>query len=271
LQSFFDTGKDPTQRLNEALNIMQNNSAAKADDKVFSELSLAQIIGFDMSLLDKDIPSIISYLKEEAFVLDDDPSLREIFFAMVQELELKKTNEELLLLLLQFYSPLPFPYRVEALDEEFEEDEDELLGKKKHKGEEDEEDEDDDIDYDSSLSLSLTTLNFNKLHLLIKYSSTANKLLLKVIGDPIATELLIPIETNLECDIGDDIDDLEQMLKTWHDNVSQITESRILKIRSTGELNPILIKACTSILQTVNQSDIDLSEDDVIDSDYRLL
>ena len=273
LQLFFDIGKNPAERLNEALNIMQIDSQANnLKDKVISELSFAQIFGLDTELLSKDLATIISTFTQAAEILEDNPALKEVFAALLAQLEGVKTNDQVLLALLQMYSPLPFPYLIDPIDEEFNEDEDELLGKKyKKKNQREGDEEEEDIEYDSIVSMSLTTLNFNKMHLLIKYSTEANKLRLNVIGDPIATELLIPIETNIEEALGNDLTDITQTLKTWHDNVLRITESRRLQVKATGTLNPIIIKACNSILETVNHSDIDLSADDVIASDYRLL
>lgn len=275
LQASFDINQKPLERLNQALDVLSiSGQTNKSQTKVVSDLSFSELLNFGIELLDLDIDAIIEELKTQN--IENNPELAEALKQIINELANANTDEERLLSLLKLYSPIPFPYLIQEVDSFFEEDEDELKGRKKkqRKNPEDsqeEENNDDEGEFDSQISMSVTTLNFNKIHFLIKHSSINNSMLLEVIGDPIGMELLIPIETNLETEIVDQLGSFNQVLKTWHDNVLRITDTRILKLKSTGRLDPILQKACANILQTINQSDIDLSNDDIIDSSYKLL
>ena len=76
-------------------------------------------------------------------------------------------------------------------------------------------------------------------------------------------ELAIPIESNMEDLIYDELDDINYMIKVWKENVLRMTDKRILKVRADGKLNPMILKACNSILETIQDSDIDLGDTEI--------
>lgn len=268
LQASFDIKQKPIERFIEAVDIaaIESKESEKAQS-IISESSFAELLGWGNELFELDQEQIITQLRSAD--LEEYPELQAILGSIIQELEDANTDDIRLLAMLKLYSPIPFPYIIQEVDEFFDDDEEELQGKRKSKrANPEDEEEEEDTEFDSSISMSVTTINFNKIHFIINYSSSTNSMELQVIGDPIGMELLIPIETILESELGDQLNSMNQVLKTWHDNVLRITDSRILKLKSTGRLDPKLSQACVSILQTINQSDIDLSDDDSMDSSY---
>jgi hypothetical protein len=90
-------------------------------------------------------------------------------------------------------------------------------------------------------------------------------LIVNINGDPSAMEIAIPVESNLDDLIGDDLKDIDYLIKIWDDNIVRVTEKRDLKVSGRGQLNPIILKACNSVLETIQDSDIDLDAE----SDYQ--
>lgn len=227
--------------------------------------SLATLFGIDDSIAQMDKEQIFDLLEAKQEEFADEPQLKQILqniVLQIQAIDLHYSNY--LVPLLQLFLPIPFEFEFEELDQEFEEDEEETKDDEDRKQSNSEEEE-----FDATASLSIKTLNFNKLHILLCYKASSSKLIVNINGDPSAMEIAIPIESNLDDLVGDELNDIDYLIKIWSDNVLRVTEKRILKIKSTGELNPIMLRACNCILETIQNSDIDLDEESA--SQSRLL
>lgn len=282
LKSFFDDRIKMIDKLEEAISIdklelnqlnllnefSKNLLASKRE--FLNNSSLAELLDINIDIADLTKDKLVLLLKDKSKLLAEDIDLQEYLNNIVLQIQ---QNNQLLSSLLQLFMPLPLPFLFVEIDEEFENDEEELYGDDDENflssGEEDSE-EDDEV-YDSEASLSIKTMNFNKILFIIKYSRKLNKLKLGIKGDASATELAIPIETNLEEAIEDDVDNIDYLLRLWNDRVLRVTESRILKVRSKGNLSPIILKACNSILNTISESDINLDDDDTISASYNMI
>ena len=268
LQSVFDDRIDNMSKLDEALasandsvNLI-NEYARKlllthgiAEMRSFD--SLAMLLGLDVSIADLEKNALILLLEEKIQEFSDEPQLRQILSEIVIQINLSEQNN-FLRPLLQFFLPIPFQFEFSDVDEEFEEDERETRRMEERQQKDDELEE-----FDSSTSLSIHTINYNKIHLFLGYTMETNTLQVFLNGDPIAMELAIPVESNMEDVIYDELNDIEYMMKVWSENVMRMTDKRILKVRSSGKLNPMLLKACNSILETIQESDIDLDDGEI--------
>lgn len=285
LQAFFDSKMDSLSKLGEALgddngSINLINQYAKkllsshGIDSMTSFESLAVLIGLDESIAEFDKDGLVALLETKIEEFEDETQLQDILREVSNQIQkIDPRQENYLRPLLLLFLPIPFQFELEDIDEEFESDEEETRrNPKKKKSKEDEEDDDEtEEDFDAETSLSIKTLNFNKIHFLVRYSKKRNQLKVHINGDPSSTELAIPIESNLEEAVIDDVYDINYLIKMWHDNVLRVTERRILKVRSTGKLSAVMLKACNSILKTIEESDIDFGEDVTIDAGYKLL
>lgn len=287
LKSFFDDRIKMIDKLTEAIDIetadnselsLINKHAKKLlgfNREFSSSSSIAEMLDIDMDIAKQDPTEIIKLLESKAELLAEDQDLQFYLNDIIAQMNQPR---QVLTSLLQLFMPLPLPFLFAEPDEEFVEDEDELYGDDNEnffsggdEGSEQDEEEDDEYKFDAEASLSIKTINFNKMHFIIKYNKTLNKIKIGIKGDPSATELAIPIETNLEEIIEDDVNDIDYLLRLWSDHVLRVTETRVLKIRSKGKLEPLVLKACNSILNTISESDIDLDDDDAIDASYKMI
>lgn len=286
LKSFFDDRIKMIDKLTDAIDVetidtselsLVNKHAQKllsSNREFSSSSSIAEMLNIDMSIAEQDPAEIIKLLEAKSELLAEDQDLQ---FYVNEIINQMNQPTQVLTSLLQLFMPLPLPFLFAGIDEEFEEDEEELYeddnenffsGDDEKK---DDDDEDEEFHFDAEASISIKTINFNKMHFLIKYNKKLNKMKIGIKGDPSATELAIPIETNLEDIIEDDVNDIDYLLRLWSDQVLRVTETRVLKVRSKGKLEPLILKACNSILNTISESDIDLDEDDTINASYKMI
>lgn len=283
LKSFFD---DRTKKIDKLAEVLKTDEKPSLDkiktlsknifqqsfDFQISE-SLARKLNLNEELFSEDTNTIIATLIDSAELLDSEPELKEFYLELVNQIATLPPNH-IIVPLFQLFLPLPFGFVFADLDEEFDEDEQEHYDDSDgffNEDEEDEEDEDDDKNYKSTLSMSIKTINYNKLYFIIKHNPKSAKLKVAIKASPVATELAIPIESNLEDILIDEIDDVEYHLRLWQENVLRVTETRVLKVKSTGRLDPVILKACNSILNTICESDIDLSDESLIEADYNII
>jgi len=286
LKSFFDDRIKMIDKLTDAIDIetvddsklsLINKHAKKLlglNREFSNNASIAEMLNIDIDIAKQDPASIIKLLENKAELLAEDQDLQ---FYVTEIINQMNQPNHVLTSLLQLFMPLPLPFLFAEIDDEFDEDEEELYeddnenffsgGDDKNEDEE----EDDEHKFDSEASLSIKTINFNKMHFIIKYNKKLNKIKVGIKGDATATELAIPIETNLEDVIEDDVNDIDYLLRLWSDNIMRVTETRILKVRSKGKLEPVILKACNSILNTISESDIDLDEDENISASYKMI
>ena len=277
LQAVFDDRIDNMSKLEEALssandsvNLINEYARKLLASHGIAEMrsfdSLAVLLGLEADIADLDKNSLIRLLQAKIREFSDEPQLKQILNEIVIQINLSENNN-FLRPLLQFFLPIPFQFEFADVDEEFDEDEKETrrIEKRKNKQEQNQNKQEDDSNYDieefdSSASLSIQTLNYNKIHLFLGYHEKANQLKVSLNGDPIAMELAIPVESNMEDLIYGELKNIDYMIKVWKENVFKSTDKRILKVRADGKLNPMLLKACNSILETIQDSDIDLGE-----------
>jgi hypothetical protein len=283
LQAFFDDPEKPLEKLANALNTDENydinlahhyaKRLIKEDAKTVLGLSLAQLLNLDEDFIEFKRDKLIRQLEEQISELKQDPASQDMLASIINTL-VKQPDVGLLAPLIQLFMPLPYSFIFAEIDEEFERDEKELQEEQKEeKNSSDQDDKEDEEEekYDCTTSMSIKTLNYNKLHFNILQDTKSSRVKVYIKGDPSASELVIPIESELEEVVFDDIDDIDYLVSTWHDNVLRITESRVLKVTSTGKLNPLMLKICNAILQGVNNNDIDLSDDDMIEGKFNLI
>lgn len=283
LKGFFDDRIKSLDKLAEALKIDDKQIIDKYKDLAKSlyeqsfELqqsrSFAEILDLDLQLFENDLEQLSILLNEKIHLIDES-DLQEFYTKLIGQLS-SLPQDQVIVPILQLFLPLPFGFIFADPDIEFEEAYQELIEEDDHRFLKDEDksdkDKDDENSSDPSVIMLIRTMNYNKILFILKYNIRSRKLKLAIKGSPVATELAIPIESNLEDVLIDDVKDIDYLLRLWRENVLKITESRVLKIKSTGALNPILLKACNSILQTIYESDIDLNDNSVIDGDYNLI
>ncbi len=278
LQSFFDDRIDNLAKLEEALssandsvNLINNYArkllASHGTKEMSSFESLAVLLGLEVDIADLSKDQLIDLLSEKMQEFSSEPQLKEILSEVILQINLSEQNN-FLRPLLQFFLPIPFQFEFADVDDEFEEDERETRRREKKKkakssdkNTDDDDNEEELEEYDSSTSLSIYTLNYNKIHFFMGYNEESNQLQVSLTGDPAAMELAIPVESNMEDVIYDDLNDINYQIKVWQNNITHPCDKRILKVRAEGKLNPILLKACNSILETIQDSDIDLGDD----------
>lgn len=284
LKSFFDDRTKKIDKLAEVLKIDDSPSLDKIktlSKNIFeqsfdfqSSQSLADKLNLNEELFSETKEAILTGLLENIEFLDSEPELKEFYLELVNQITTLPPNQ-MIVPLFQLFLPLPFGFVFADLDAEFEEDEKEYYddsdGFFDENEEEDAEEDDDDEKYESTLSMSIKTIHYNKLYFILKHNSKSTKLKIAIKASPVATELAIPIESNLEDILLDEIDDVEYHLRLWRENVLRVTETRILKVKSTGKLDPVILKACNSILNTICESDIDLSDESLIEADYNII
>lgn len=271
LQPIYDDTIDNLTRLSEALTEEQTgmqliNSYARGLLKSFgsSEMrsfaSLASLFDMDESIAELDRTSLLSLLVEKQEEFSDQPELKQILQnILIQVQQVNLTYSNYLVPLLQLFLPIPFEFEFKDPDEEFEQDDEETKQDQSRKQSNSEDEE----EFDATASISVQTLNFNKIHILLCYKEASKELIVNINGAPAAMEIAIPIESNLDDLVGDELNNIDYLIKIWDDEKLSHVSKRVLKIKATGKLNPIMLQACNSILETIQDSDIDLDEDSV--------
>lgn len=264
--------------------------------------SLAQLLNLDESIAAKSPLEIRTLLEEVLRSPELNPDLIDALSKLIGLLEQNTSTLRPLILL---FLPYPFPFIDLNLDDEFLEDEEELLDdefadelkedESEEEGLEDDEQED-EFDQDESeedlqkiinadqgsstrqalrinpdveASISVRTHNFGKLHFHLVHDETINKFKLSIKGHEDAEDLACAIESNLEfCAKGANF--VQDEVRQWHDNVLQITESRIMQVNSKGQLNENFMRACNSIMETILENDFEIREEE-FEAEYNIL
>ncbi|MEB3314823.1 MAG: hypothetical protein VKK32_01235 [Candidatus Melainabacteria bacterium] len=177
-------------------------------------------------------------------------------------------------LLLNF--PYPFPLYFKELDSEFEDILDELEEENERQEknqdtydneseDENDGDEEDDAEFipDSVAALSLETYNFGKILALVKYSKDLNKFELSFKGDINGEELAIAINSSIEFTLSADTRIKEKRFRTWKDKAYghiATNEQRKIQTFIEGEANPVFLKTCCTLVNSILRSDQEISE-----------
>ncbi len=279
LQSFVDDAQKPLDKLIHALDeddsydINLANIYAKKllnDDALNQSISVSELLNLDEDLIELSQKDLIRQLKDLLEDLPNNSDSKIIIVSILQSLE-GRQDPNILPYLLQMFLPIPFPFVFADIDEEFLGDEEELKKEFKEKdhnpddGNEDaEEDDDEDVQYpDCVCSLSVKTKNYNKIHFYIKQNTKTNCVKVLIKGDSSASELVIPIESEIEDILFDRVDSINYDVSTWKDSILRISEQKVLKSNFKGKLNPVMLKICNSILRGINNNDINLNDDNM--------
>lgn len=254
LKGFFDNKIKQIDKLNQvldALTIDQGQSliASKKIDANLFEIITKKKHPALFSLPDGKLPQSYDAFADWllGFEAEDSEILHYVEY-LATELK-QEASPKLFLPLVQMFLPLPLPYDLLQLDQKFEKEEEEL--KRDHQGFiQSAYDES-----DSEIFISVQTINFNSLSFCLRYISKSNSLQIILKADPVATELAIPIETNLEMDLANIAVELDFALSLWDRDSQESNASRKLKLDYRGELNEILLRACVSILTTIYEND----------------
>jgi hypothetical protein len=177
-------------------------------------------------------------------------------------------------LLLNF--PYPFPLYFKELDTEFEDilDELEQENERQEKNqdtydneseEENDAEDEDDAEFipGSVAALSIETYNFGKILALVKYSKELNKFELSFKGDVNGEELAIAINSSIEFVLSADTRIKEKRFRVWKDKTyGHIAQNQQRKIQTfiEGETNPIFLKTCNTLVNSILRSDQEISE-----------
>lgn len=284
LQALLDDSQKPIDKLINALsdedsydiNLKNLHPKHTIDDDIEESESLSEILNTDEDLLEFTKKNLIIQMQDFIQELDEESpyvsKLNEIILT-IQE----PNQPNFLVPLIQFFLPLPYKFIFTDLDDEFFEDEDELKKEFKEKDfndqnedEEEREDDNEDVEHpDCVCSLSIKTINYNKLHFYIKQNTISNKIKILIKGDASASELVIPIESEIEDVLFDRVNSINYDVSTWRDSILRLTEKRVLKVSSQGNLNPIMLKICNSILKGISNNDINLESDNP-DSNFEI-
>jgi hypothetical protein len=275
LQTVIDDPRKPIDKLTQALNEdsydvnLANIYAQKLiSNQSIEELnSLAELLNLDEELIEFTRKDLIRQFKELLTEIQTDSPHHTDLNKLIQSLQ-NNLEPNLLVYLIQFYLPLPYSFIFAEQDDEFFEDEDELKKEFKEKdfedNDEDENDEDEDEDVqhpDCICSLSIKTINYNKIHFYIKQNTKTNNVKILIKGEAASGEIIIPIESEIEDMLFDKVNSINYNVSTWKNSILRLTEKRILKVSSKGNLNPVMLKICNSILKGISNNDINLDSD----------
>jgi hypothetical protein len=275
LQALIDDPRKPIDILNEALDDTFNSNLANIyakklikNEELIECESLSETFNLDEDMIELTKNKFLIQLKELLEESQPDSPHRVIIESIIQGLE-SRADSNFLVYLLQFFLPSPFPYIFVDLDDEFYEDEEELKHDFQENDSDDnsqENDENNNDDEENSLddcacSISIKTKNYNKIHFYVKYTAFNNSVRVLIKGDSSASEIIIPVESEIEEIFFDRIESINYEVSTWKETILRLSENKVLKTKLEGNLNPTMLKVCNAILLGINRNDINLYED----------
>ncbi len=256
---------------------------AKGADANSEINSFGKMLGLNESIANMDRETIIATITGAL----DNSDLGDELKAMINDVLGLLAQQEMhpLKPLILLFMPFPFSLMMQDLDEEFWIDDDELFEDEEEPGEEGDEEEefeegseeeqeqvfDKDFHADVEASISISTLNYGKMHINISHDAEADKFKVLLKGDPMAADLSYVLEAALENAMGENSELFQKEMKHWHDNVLKVTESRYLKIDSSGKMNEKFMQACNVILNTVVQNDPENDNGGDIEAEYKVI
>lgn len=268
LNPFFDDGITSMERLAMVLGDQTGVNLNKLyGNKIFNDYmtgqessSIAELLNIDSSIFNQDTRTILDFLTAKAELLSEDKFLFDFLQNIVNVLQQSPNPLEQII---QLYMPFPLPFLVKELDEEFELDEAEMredIKNDKNNEQSEEEREEEEKEEHDEVSISVTTLNYDKIHFLIKFLKSANAAKVYIKGDSASTEISIPIEMAIDDELYGDIEQLDFHNYLWLKPIPLDADKRSLKIRHKGKLNTSMITVTRKILETI--VDNDYSDDD---------
>ena len=222
--------------------------------KSFQSNCIAELLDIDSGIFNQDRQTIIDYLEIKAELLAEDQYLYEFMQSILQSFT--KTDNPLIQIL-QLYLPFPLPYTLKDIDARFNADEEEFYEDLDDKEDSDDDDEAENPEqaYDE-ISLSILTLNYNKIHILLRFLRKSKELRVFIRGDLKSSELSIPIEMAIDDCLFGELDSIEFENFLWKTPVPLEIKDRVLKINSKGKLNANMILVIKAILDTIAFNDL---------------
>ena len=222
--------------------------------KSFQSNCIAELLDIDSGIFNQDRQTIIDYLEIKAELLAEDQYLYEFMQSILQSFT--KTDNPLIQIL-QLYLPFPLPYTLKDIDARFNADEEEFYEDLTDKEDSDDDDEAENPEqaYDE-ISLSILTLNYNKIHILLRFLRKSKELRVFIRGDLKSSELSIPIEMAIDDCLFGELDNIEFENFLWKTPVPLEIKDRVLKINSKGKLNANMILVIKAILDIIAFNDL---------------
>jgi hypothetical protein len=261
LNPFFDNGISALERLAMSLgeknlvnvNNLYADSLLKDYMSSYQSSSIADLLNLEYTIFHQDTNFITDFLSARAELLAEDQFLYDSLRNIINILQ---QSHNPIQQILQLYLPFPLTFMVKDLDQEFENDETELKedsreGKNQDSKEEEQEDEE-DVD---EVSISVTTLNFNKMHFLIRFLKSSNEVKIFIKGDSSSSEISIPIEMAIDDALYGEVDHLDFHNSLWRRPVPLDSKTRFLKIKHKGKIDSRMISVTRTILETIASND----------------
>ncbi len=261
LNPFFDNGISPLERLamslGEKSSVNVNNLYAdnllKDYMSSYESSSIADLLNLEYTIFHQDTNFITDFLSARAELLAEDQFLYDFLQNIINILQ---QSHNPIQQILQLYLPFPLTFMVKDLDQEFENDETELKedsheGKNQDSKEEEQGDEE-DVD---EVSISVTTLNFNKMHFLIRFLKSSNEAKIFIKGDSSSSEISIPIEMAIDDALYGEVEHLDFHNSLWRRPVPLDSKTRFLKIKHKGKIDSRMISVTRTILETIASND----------------
>jgi hypothetical protein len=262
LNPFYDNGISPLDRLamslGEQTSVNLNNLYAdnllKDYMSSYQSSSIAELLNLEYTIFNQDTSFVIDFLSARAELLAEDQFLYDF---LQNILNILQQSQNPIQQILQLFLPFPLPFIVKDIDLEFEADEKELKedskegqSKDKDSKESDEEDEEHD-----EISMSVTTLNFNKMHFLIKFLKSSNDAMIYIKGDSSSSELSIPVEMGIDDSLYGSVNHIDFHNSLWRRPIPLNINERSLKIKHNGKLDSRMISVTRAILATIADND----------------
>lgn len=264
LNPFFDNGVSPLDRLamslGEQTSVNLNNLYAdnllKDYMSNYQSSSIAELLNLEYTIFNQDTSFVIDFLSARAELLSEDQFLYDF---LQNILNILQQSQNPIQQILQLFLPFPLPFIVKDIDLEFEADEKELKedskeGQSKDQEREDSGLEEDDEEHDE-ISMSVSTLNFNKMHFLIKFLKSSNDAKVYIKGDSSSSELSIPVEMGIDDSLYGSVNHLDFHNSLWRKPIPLNINERSLKIKHKGKLDSRMISVTRAILTTIADND----------------
>lgn len=266
LNPFFDNGVSALDRLamslGEQTSVNLNN--LYADNLLrdymsnYQSSSIAELLNLEYTIFNQDTSFVIDFLSARAELLSEDQFLYDF---LQNILNILQKTENPIQQILQLYLPFPLPFIVKDLDSEFENDEKELKddcwdkeGNKEDSKDDDDSKSDEELEHDE-ISISVTTLNFNKMHFLVKFLRSSNDAKIYIRGDTSSSELSIPVEMCIDDALYGDVNHIDFQSSLWKKPIPLESRERHLKIKHKGKLDSRMISVTRAILETIADND----------------
>ncbi len=269
LKASYDDRLSPLEKLQNALTEKQsflNQQSIYSSSKDYVPIydSVASLLNLDESVVTRSPAELILLLQENLEEIEDS-ILKNVLEEFIRNLSANQLDY--FAIVSQLFLPLPLPFLYSSVDKEFQEDEEETA----HDVKESRSWNLQGTLENTVVSMSVETINFSKIHFLFSFNVAQKTARVNINGNSLAAELAIPIEGNIEDALFDDVYDIDFRTKLWRNGLIRTIEERKVKLKVYGIPNPQVLKITNSILQTIQESDIEIFYDQDDTSDYNII